>query len=77
MNPSSDLEISSDLVQFLLVKKKSKKKKNCTNLVDMMMVGEGMVVVVGVLSYLPPFLLSLMDLMFLDLVWFDFFVVVI
>ena len=42
----------------------------------MMMVGEGMVVV-GVLSYLPPFLLSLMDLMFLDLVWFDFFVVVI
>ena len=43
----------------------------------MMMVGEGMVVVVGVLSYLPPFLLSLMDLMFLDLVWFDFFVVVI
>ena len=40
------------------------------------MVGEGMVVV-GVLSYLPLFLFSLMDLMFLDLVWFDFFVVVI
>ena len=40
----------------------------CTNHVDMVMVGEGMVVVVWVLSYLPLFRFSLMDLVFLDLV---------